>query len=80
LRSHHGSYIDRGVLAVHGVTFPTVHNVTVLRLVVVNHSADASYSVSWTHNVMRALWLFVRIVLENASLSLSLCSVSGNEG
>lgn len=77
MRSHHGSYIDRAMCAVHGVTFSTVHNITVLRLLIVNDSTDTSDSVSRTHNVKRAIGLLDSIVLENAS---SLRSFSADEG
>ena len=63
--------------AVHGVTFSSIHNVTVLGLLVVYHSTNTSYSVSLTNNVKRAICLFESIVLENASY---LRSFSAHEG
>ena len=69
LRSHHGSYINWTMCAVHIITFPSVHYVAVLRLLVVYCSANASYSVSRTNHVNRAMGLLQSIVLENTPLS-----------
>jgi len=62
--------------AVHIITFPSVHYVAVLRLLVIYCSANASYSISRTNHVNRAMGLFQSIVLENTPLS----SVPAHEG
>ena len=55
--------------AVHIVTFPSVHYVAVLRLLVVYYSANASDSIAGTDHVNRAMGLLQSIVLENTPLS-----------
>jgi hypothetical protein len=62
--------------AVHIITFPSVHYVAVLRLLVIYCPANASYSISRTNHVNRAMGLFQSIVLENTPLS----SVPAHEG
>lgn len=76
LRSHHGSYINWAMSAVQIITFPSVHYVAILRLLIIDDPTYAPDSVSGTDHIHLSMGLLKSIVLENASL----CSVPTYEG
>jgi len=61
--------------AVHIITFSSIHNVTVLSLLIIDSSADTSNSVPRAYHIKWSIGLLDSIVLKDASLS----SISAHE-
>ena len=76
LGPHHGSYIHGTMSTIHCITFSSIHDIAILRLLVIDDAANSTNGISWGDDIYLSMGLFHSIALEDASL----IPVSAHEG